>query len=213
MTKYEVLKKFSEFNHGNNSLPGNHFQYEDNIDTLEKNKNLDHRTGLYLCGILTYKEEGKPTVDIFLLDSSDYKDAPVWSEAANLGFFGVIGSVSFKDEPLFLSQISFLKQICPNVPVQFRFLASHYPKDHLDRITFAKPGRVPLDMTNFAWAAIETAFSASTFSKTLNQNLEPLVIPAGKNYWLSAHTHVTTMLPPDRFIVGGLLARKILYRA
>lgn len=208
MTKYEVLKKFSEFNHGNNSLRGNHFQYEDNISTLEKNKNLDHRTGLYLCGILTCNEEGKPPVDIFLLDSSDYKDAPVWSEAANLGFFGVIGSVSFKDEPLYLSQISFLKRFARTSKVQFRFLVSHYPKDHLDRVTFAKPGEVPLDTTNFAWAAIETAFSVSTFSKTLNQNLEPLVIPAGNNYWLSAHTHVATMLPPDRFIVGGLFADK-----
>ena len=208
LTKYEVLKKFSEFNHGNNSLPENHFRYADNIDTLEKNKNLDHRTGLYLSGILTYKEEDKSIVDILLLDSSDYKDAPVWSDVADVGFFGVIGSVSFKDEPAFVSQVSFLKQYAQTSRPQFRFMASHYPKDHLDRITFAKPGQVPLDVTNFTWASIETAFAASTFSKSFNQSIEPLVIPTGKNYWLSAHTHVMTILPPERFIVGGLIGEK-----
>jgi hypothetical protein len=208
LTKYEVLKKFSEFNHGNNRLPTNPFRYVDNLDALEKNKNLDHRTGLYLSGILTYKEEGKSHVDIFLLDSSDYKDAPVWSEAANVGFYGVIGSVSFKNEPLFVSQTSFLKQFARASSPQFRFLASHYPKDFLDRITFAKPGQVPLDATNLAWAVTETAFTVPTFSKTLNQNLEPLVTSAGKNYWLSAHSHVPTIPPPERFIVGGLIGEK-----
>jgi hypothetical protein len=208
LTKYEVLKKFSEFNYANNRLPANPFRYADNIDTLERNKKLDHRTGLYLCGIITYKEESKSQVDIFLLDSSDYKDAPVWSEAANAGFFGIIGSVSFKDEPTFVSQTSYLKQYARSSQPQFRFLASHYPKDHLNRITFARPGQVPLDATNITWAVTETAFAVPTFSKTLNQNLEPLVTPAGKNYWLSAHTHVPTMPSPDRFIVGGIIADK-----
>jgi hypothetical protein len=209
LTKYEVLKKYSEFNHANNRLPGNNrFQYEDNIDVLERNKNLDHRTGLYLCGILTYKEEGKSSVDIFLLDSSDYKDAPVWSEAADVGFFGVIGSVSFKDETLYLSQTSLMKRYALSSRPQFRFLASHYPKDCLDRITFAKPGQVPFDATNYTWAVTETAFNISTFSKTLNQNLEPVVTPAGNNYWLSAHTHVHTIPAPRRFIVGGVMGEK-----
>jgi hypothetical protein len=208
LTKYEVLKKYSEFNHGNSRLAANKFQYEDNIDVLERNKKLDHRTGLYLCGFITCREEGKPPVDIFLLDSSDYKDAPVWSEAADVGFFGVIGSVSFKDETLFLSQTSLMKRYALSSRPQFRFLASHYPKDCLDRITFAKPGQVPFDATNYTWAVTETAFNISTFSKTLNQNLEPLVTPAGNNYWLSAHTHVHTIPAPRRFIVGGYTAEK-----
>jgi predicted phosphodiesterase len=208
LTKYEVLKKFSEFNHGNNRLPANPLRYEDNIEVLERNKNLDHRTGLYLCGILTYKEEGKSGVDIFLLDSSDYKDSPVWAEAANVGFFGVIGSVSFKDEPLFVSQTSLLKRYALSSKPQFRFLASHYPKDHLDRITFAKPGQVPLDATNFVWATTETAFAIPTFSKTFNQNLEPLLSSEGRNYWLSGHTHVPTIPRPERYIVGGLTGVK-----
>jgi len=209
LTKYEVLKKFSEFNRVNNTLPANNrFKYEDNIEVVEKNKNLDHRTGLYLCGMITYKEEGKAPVDFFLLDSSDYKDAPGWSEAANAGFYGVIGSVSFKDEALYLSQVSLLKRYALSSRPQFRFLASHYPKDYLDRISIAKPGQVPLDVTNLAWATTETAFTLPTFSKTFNQSIEPLVTPAGNNYWLSAHTHVHKMSASRRFIAGGLIGEK-----
>jgi predicted MPP superfamily phosphohydrolase len=115
LTKYEVLKKFSEFNHGNNRLAGNtRFRYTDNKDAVKKNKNLDHQTGLYLSGILTCKEEGKSDVEIYLLDSSDYKDAPDWSAAANIGFYGVIGSVSFKMNRLVSHQ--FPEAICAGVP-------------------------------------------------------------------------------------------------
>ena len=209
LTKYEVLKKFSEFNRANNRLPANNrFQYKDNVDALERNKNLDHDTGLYLSGILTYKEEGKENVDILLLDSSDYKDAPDWSEVADIGFYGVIGSVSFKDKSGFVSQTSFLKEFALSSSPQFRFLASHYPKDHLDRITLAKPGQVPLDVTNLAWSVTENAVSIPTFSETLNQNLVPLLSSRGRNYWVSAHTHVPTMPHPERFIVGGFMGEK-----
>ncbi|MBN1818452.1 MAG: metallophosphoesterase [Sedimentisphaerales bacterium] len=209
LTKYEVLKKFSEFNHGNNRLSSNTgFEYRDNSEALEKNKTLDHDTGLYLSGILTYKKEGRACVDIFLLDSSDYKDAPDWSGVADLGIYGVIGSVSFKDEPGFVSQTSFLKGFARSSKPPYRFLASHYPKDHLDRITLAKPGKVPLNVTNLAWSVTESAFSIPTFSETLNQNLEPLLSPEGRNYWVSGHTHVSKMLPPNRFVVGGLTGDK-----
>ncbi|MBN1126397.1 MAG: metallophosphoesterase [Sedimentisphaerales bacterium] len=209
LTKYEVLKKFSEFNHANNHLPSNTcFQYRDNKEALEQNKNRDHDTGLYLSGILTYKEQEEVCVDIFLLDSSDYKDAPDWSEVADLGIYGIIGSISFKDEPGLVSQTSFLKGVARSSSPPYRFLASHYPKDHLDRITLAKPGQVPLNVTNLAWGVTESAFSIPTFSKTLNQNLEPLLSSGGRNYWVTGHTHVSTMLSPDRFIVGGLTGDK-----
>jgi hypothetical protein len=206
LTKYEVLKKFSEFNHGNNRLSATSgFQYSDNIETVEKNKTLDHDTGLYLSGFLAYKLEGRAGVDIFLLDSSDYKDAPDWSAVANIGIYGAIGSISFKDEPGFVSQTSYLNRIARSSRSQFRFLASHYPKDHLDRITLAKPGQVPLNVTNMAWSVTENAFKIPTFSETLNQNLEQLLSAEGGNYWLAGHTHVTQMLSPVRFFVGGLL--------
>jgi predicted MPP superfamily phosphohydrolase len=209
LTKYEVLKKFSEFNHGNNLLPAaTRFQYTDNAEALEQNKNLDHDTGLYLSGVLMYKEEGKAPVEIFLIDSSDYVDSPDWSEVMDMGFYGVIGAVSFKDKPGVISQTGYFKEFAQASSPQFRILASHYPKDHLDRITFAKPGQVPLDVTNLLWSVTEQTFSIPTFSKTLNQNLAPLLTSEGNNYWVSGHTHVKTTPRPDRFVVGGLTGDK-----
>ncbi|MHC4071410.1 MAG: metallophosphoesterase, partial [Planctomycetota bacterium] len=94
LSKYQVLKKISEFNHASNNLPTNKkFKYIDNYKTVERtverNKELDHNTGLYLSGLLSYSEEGKNSVEVFLLDSSDYKDAPDWSSLAKWGFYGV----------------------------------------------------------------------------------------------------------------------------
>ena len=63
----------------------------DNFPSVERNKALDHENGLYLGAVLTYEEAGKGDVEIFLLDSSDYKDAPPWSEVADIGFYGVTG--------------------------------------------------------------------------------------------------------------------------
>ncbi|MHC4097285.1 MAG: metallophosphoesterase [Planctomycetota bacterium] len=206
LSKYQVLKKMSEFNRANNNLPGNkRFQYIDNYDTVERNKELDHNKGLYLSGLLSYSEEGKNSVEVFLLDTSDYKDAPDWSSIVKWGFYGAIGSLSFKDEPGVLSQISYFKNIVKSSSPDFRFLASHYPKDHLDRITLNKPGDVPLDITNVAWEVTEGAFSFATFSKSLNRNLEDLVSKNKRNYWLSGHTHVPATLRPSKIVVGGLL--------
>jgi hypothetical protein len=206
LTKYEVLKKFSEFNHGNNQLPTNtRFRYVDNIETLDQASHLDHATGQYLCGVLNYAEESKDRVEIFLIDSSDYHDAPDWSEVADLGFYGVIGSVSFRDEPGFVSQMSYLQEFAEASSPEFRMLASHYPKDHLDRVTFAKPGDVPLNLTNLLWDVTDGIVTFPTFSETLNENLELLLVPGKRNYWMSAHTHVTTMPRPQRFVVGGFL--------
>ncbi len=209
LSKYQVLKKISEFNRASNNLPTNKiFKYIDNYEALEKNKELDHNSGLYLSGLLSYSEEGKNSVEIFLLDTSDYKDAPDWSSLAKWGFYGVIGSLSFKDEPGVLSQCSYFKNIAASSSPDFRFLASHYPKDHLDRITFTKPGDVPFDVTNLAWEVTEGAFSYPTFSETLNQNLDDLLSPKKRNYWLSGHTHAPTTPQPSRIVVGGLLGDK-----
>ncbi len=206
LSKYQVLKKISEFNRASNNLPTNkRFQYIDNYDTVERNKKLDHDTGLYLGGLLSYSEEGKNSVEVFLLDTSDYKDAPDWSSLAKWGFYGAIGSLSFKDEPGVLSQTSYFKNVARSSSPDFRFLASHYPKDHLDRITFSKPGDVPLDVTNVAWEVTEGAFSFATFSKTLNRNLEDLLSKKKRNYWLSGHTHAPATPRPSKIVVGGLL--------
>jgi hypothetical protein len=209
LTKYQVLKKISEFNRASNNLPTNKkFKYIDNYEVVERNKELDHNQGLYLSGLLSYSEVGKNSVEIFLLDTSDYKDAPDWSSLAKWGFYGVIGSLSFKDEPGVLSQCSYFKNVARSSSPDFRLLASHYPKDHLDRITFAKPGDVPFDITNVTWEVFEGAFSFPTFSETLNQNLEDLLSQKKRNYWLSGHTHAPTMPKPSRIVVGGLLGDK-----
>ncbi len=209
LSKYQVLKKISEFNHASNNLPTNKkFEYIDNYEAVEQDKELDHNTGLYLSGLLSYSEEGKASVEVFLLDSSDYKDAPDWSSLADWGFYGVIGSLSFKDDSRVLSQTSYFKHVAGSSSPDFRFLASHYPKDHLDRITLAKPGDVPFDVTNVAWEITEGAFSFPTFSETLNQNLEDLLSPKKRNYWLSGHTHVPTTPQPSTIVVGGLLRDK-----
>jgi hypothetical protein len=206
LSKYQVLKKINEFNRASNNLPTNKkFKYIDNHDTVEQNKKLNHNTGLYLSGLLSYSEEGKNSVEVFLLDTSDYKDAPDWSSLAKWGFYGAIGSLSFKDEPGVLSQTSYFKNVARSSSPDFRFLASHYPKDHLDRITFARPGDVPFDVTNVAWEVTEGAFSFPTFSKTLNQNLEDLLSQKKRNYWLSGHTHAPTTPRPSKIVVGGLL--------
>ncbi len=206
LSKYQVLKKISEFNRANNNLPGNkRFHYTDNQDYIERNKESDHNKGLYLGGFLSYCEEGKNSVEVFLLDTSDYKDAPDWSSIVKWGFYGAIGSLSFKDEPGALSQTSYFKQVSGSSSPDFRILASHYPKDHLDRITLTKPGDVPLDITNIAWEVTEGAFSFPTFSKTLNQNLEGLLSKNKRNYWLSGHTHAPATPGPSKIVVGGLL--------
>ncbi len=63
LSKYQVLKKISEFNRANNNLPKNkRFRYIDNCDSVERNKELDHNKGLYLGGLLSYSEEGKNSV-------------------------------------------------------------------------------------------------------------------------------------------------------
>ena len=209
LTKYQVLKKISEFNHASNNLPSNKkFKYIDNYEMVKRNRKLDHDTGLYLSGLLFYSEKGKNSVEIFLLDTSDYKDAPDWSSLAKWGFYGAIGSLSFKDEPGVLSQTSYFKKYASLASPDFRFLASHYPKDHLDRITFAKPGEVPFDITNIAWEITEGAFTYPTFSKRLNQDLEDLLSHKKRNYWLSGHTHAPSTPKPSRIVVGGLLGDK-----
>ena len=209
LSKYQVLKKISEFNHASNNLPTNKkFKYIDNYEAVERNKELDHNTGLYLSGLLSYSEEDKNSVEVFLLDTSDYKDAPDWSSLAKWGFYGVIGSLSFKDEPGVLSQTGYFKKVAGSTAPDFRFMASHYPKDHLDRITLTRPGDVPLNITNVAWEVIEGAFSYPSFSESLNQNLENLLSARKRNYWLSGHTHVPTTTQPSKIVVGGLLMDK-----
>jgi len=207
LSKYQVLKRISRFNRDSAAGPGrNSFRYVDNQDAVERNNELDHNTGLYLCGVLTYAEQGRDRVEILLLDTSDYQNAPDWSSIAQWGYYGVIGSLSFEDKPSAPSQIGYLRGVTRASTPDFRLMASHYPKEQLDRITLAKPGQVPLNVTKVAWEVSEGVLSFPAFSQTLNHNLEGLLLDNRRNYWVSGHTHVPTMPPPSRIVVGGLLA-------
>jgi hypothetical protein len=139
LSKYEVLEKISEFNRDANYLsPKTMFKYMDNLDSLDES--LDHKTGLYLAGHLVYSEGNEgDDVEIFLADTSDYQNIPVKPEIYKLGVYGWVGSISSKDKsgekrP---SQIDcyFERDWALRSP-DFRFIASHYHPDILDRKRF-----------------------------------------------------------------------------
>jgi hypothetical protein len=217
LSKYEVLKRISEFNRASRDLPANtRFRYTDNGDTLDPN--LDHGSGLYLAGRLVHPRDGDKTVEIFLADTSDYVDTSIKPEVDILepfipqwGLYGMQGSVSSRDRagapggprP---SQITYLRDSSAGPPPEFRFVASHYPPDNLDR----KRSDIPtswhfelLNMLHGAWETIETVLFGSPYA---NQKLHHWCIEGRANYWLSGHTHRTTMLRPSqgRAHVGGL---------
>lgn len=210
MTKYEVLNKFSDFNRKSYAEYANaDFCYEDNFSTMKQNKRLDHETGLYLSGVLTYSEEGSKKVQIFLIDSSDYVNAPNWTNIVSWASYGSIGAVSFKDEPDFESQISYFKKHMKGPIPDFRVIASHYPRNDLDRLTyFTKPGEGLSYLTNSIWGIVEGTCNFFTFSESLDQNLKELLLSAKRNYWLSAHTHVKKIPKPDKIVIGGILRDK-----
>ncbi len=216
-SKYEVLRRISEFNLASSELPANTlFRYTDNGNTLDPN--LDHGSGLYLAGRLVCPKDGDKVVEILLADTSDYADTSIKPELQildpfipNWGLYGMQGSVSSRDRENTpggkrLSQITYLRDSSAGPPPDFRFIASHYPPDNLDR----KRGDVPtswhfelLNMLHGAWETVETAFFGSPYA---NQKLQQWRIDGRVNYWLSGHTHRRTMMRPGQGCahVGGI---------
>ncbi|MEN6578886.1 MAG: metallophosphoesterase [Phycisphaerales bacterium] len=216
-SKYEVLKRISEFNRASNDLPTNTlFRYADNGDVLDPN--LDHGSGLYLAGRLVYPKEGDKEVDILLADTSDYIDTSIKPELKildpfipNWGLYGMQGSVSSRDRESTSggrrpSQIAYLRDGPADAPSDFRFVASHYPPDNLDR----KRNDVPtswhfelLSMMHGVWETAETVLFGSPYA---NQKLHYWRTKGRANYWLSAHTHRKTMMRPGQgdARVGGI---------
>jgi len=216
-SKYEVLKRISEFNRASNELPTNTlFRYTDNADTLDPNR--DHGSGLYLAGRLIYPKEGDKKVDILLADTSDYIDTSIKPELTILDpfiprwdLYGMQGSVSSRDREnstggVRPSQITYLRDGATDPSPEFRFVASHYPPDNLDR----KRNDVPtswhfefLSALHGAWETVETLCFGSPYA---NQELQHWRIKGKANYWLSAHTHRNTMMRPGQgdARVGGL---------
>jgi hypothetical protein len=212
LSKYEVLEKISEFNSNANYLsPKTMFKYRDNRDSLDKR--LNHKTGLYLAGHLVYsKGNGGDDVEIFLADTSDYQNIPVKPEIYKLGVYGWVGSISSKDksDEKRVSQIDcyFENDWALRSP-EFRFVASHYHPDILDRKRFV--GEVPEDiifeLENFVHGVYETARDVFFGRRYSNRYLNRWLSGSGNNYWLSGHTHREKMRSPHqgKVHVGGIL--------
>jgi hypothetical protein len=210
LSKYQVLQKISEFNGDQNYLsPATMFEYTDNRDSLDES--LDHKTGLYLAGHLVYSVNGEDNVEIFLADTSDYQNIPHKPEALELAVYGWVGSISSKDksDEKRSAQIDcyFEKNWALPSP-DFRFIASHYHPDNLDRARFV--GQIPEDflfeLENFVHGVYETVKSlfGQRFS---NQYLNRWLSKGGNNYWFSGHTHRQVMTKPHqgKVHVGGIL--------
>ncbi len=217
LSKYDVLRRISEFNRANSDLPANTvFRYADNGDTLDPN--LDHGSGLYLAGRLVCPKDGDKAVEILLADTSDYVDTSIKPEVTVLDpfiprwdLYGMQGSVSSREREgtpgrQRLSQITYLRDSPAGPPPEFRFIASHYPPGNLDRNRNDIPTSWHFELLNMlhgVWETIESAFFGSPYA---NQKLQHWRVEGRANYWLSGHTHRTTMLHPGQgqAHVGGL---------
>jgi hypothetical protein len=217
LSKYDVLMRISEFNHQSSNLPAAAaLKYTDNVDRVDPS--LDHTSGLYLAGYLTYPKDSDPTVELFLADTSDYADArfkpevriwdpfvPAWD------IYGMQGSISFNDGTTEtgqerVSQMTYLREQASATPAEFRFIASHYHPDNLDR----KRGDVPeswrselISALHGTWEMVCTLFLGHKYA---NQQLKQW-LSDGRDYWLSGHTHRPTMMRPaqGKVHVGGVL--------
>jgi len=217
MSKYAVLRRISAFNRASGALPANaSFRYADNGDALDPN--LDHGSGLYLAGRLVCPKEGDKTVEILLADTSDYIDTSIKPELTILDpfipqwdFYGMQGSVSSQDRDSAaggkrLSQITYLRDTAAGPPPDFRFVASHYPPDNLDRKRNDIPTSWHFEIVSALHGIWETVESVVFHSRYANQVIQQWRIPGRANYWLSAHTHRTTMMRPGQGVarVGGI---------
>jgi hypothetical protein len=217
LSKYDVLKRISEFNRASSDLPANAlFRYTDNGDTLDPN--LDHGSGLYLAGRLVCTKDEHKAVEIFLADTSDYVDTSIKPEVTILDpfiprwdLYGMQGSVSSRDRESTaggrrLSQITYLRDSSTGPPPDFRFIASHYPPDNLDRKRNGIPTSWHFELLNLlhgAWETVETVVFGSPYA---NQSLQQWRIKGRANYWLSGHTHREAMMHPGQgqAHVGGI---------
>jgi hypothetical protein len=106
-----------------------------------------------------------------------------------------------------VSQMTYLREQASASPPEFRFIASHYHPDNLDR----KRGDIPEDwrfeLVNFLHGTWETVCTVLLGHRYTNQQLTQWLSDGGGNYWLSGHTHRTTMMHPDqgKVHVGGIL--------
>lgn len=210
LSKYQVLKRISNFNKANKT---GIFRYKDYLSSSDPN--AGHNDGLYLAGHVEYVMPGQDSVDILLVDTSDYKDSskPELTKLRHFvrteQFYSKKGSISFKDEPdkNKVSQITSLEKLSSTSQPAIRFVASHYPPDHLDRMRLTDPENELLfgaETTGHAiWEVPLSQLGLST--PPAEEHLKRGLSKGGKNYWLSAHTHVKKMSrSPKKLDCGGI---------
>jgi len=216
LSKYEVLKQIAAFNRQSSELPAAaRLKYTDNAKNLDPD--ADHATGLYLAGYLAYPKQDEPVVEVFLADTSDYVDTsfkpeiriwdpfvPAWD------VYGMQGSISFRDGTAedgreTVSQMTCLAEWAEGTSPAFRFIASHYHPDNLDRKRRDTPETWRFELLNFLHGTWETVCAVCLGHRYANQKLQKWLCDNG-NYWLSGHTHRATMMHPGqgKVHVGGL---------
>ena len=218
LSKYEVLKRISAFNRQSSALPAAAaLEYSDNAESLDAE--ADHKSGLYLAGYLTCAKPDEPTVEVFLADTSDYADTwfkpevRIWDPfVPGWDIYGMQGSISSNDDAAetgrdAVSQITYLKERAAATPAEFRIIASHYHPDNCDR----KRGDVPeswrFEFVNLLHGMWEAVFTVCFGHRYTNQQLKEWLADGAGNYWVSGHTHRTTMMHPGqgKVHVGGIL--------
>ena len=192
-TKLQVLARISAHNAGNESLD----KFFDYKEALTKSAS---RFAASECGDddnthYTYRQTARlvskagsaSLVELFLLDTSDYRDVwfkPTVSADATgceiLGGWGAKGSVSYEKNSKG-SQIDDFVQAASANP-DFRLMASHYRPTNLNAL-------VPFGM------------SGSLVRDALGD-----LLSKGDNVWLSGHTH-TCDVKIERFSVGRTLSK------
>jgi hypothetical protein len=105
-----------------------------------------------------------------------------------------------------VSQMTYLREQAAATPAEFRFIASHYHPDNLDR----KRGDIPESWRSELISALhgtwEMVCTLCLGHKYANQQLKQW-LSDGRDYWLSGHTHRPTMMrpPQGKVHVGGVL--------
>lgn len=217
LSKGEVLSRISAFNHDSNDLATNTmFRYTDNHDALDTD--LDHNSGLYLAGRLVYPKQGEKTVEILLADTSDYADTPfrpeleIWDPfIPKWDVYGLQGAISSKDQEngsgeRSVSQITYLKEESALSTPDFRFVASHFHADNLDRKRGDIPAGFLFELVNLGHGLWETVDGPLLGHRWTNFYVKYWLAEHKRNYWLSGHTHRRTMMHPSQGTVhaGGM---------
>jgi hypothetical protein len=213
LTKYEVLKRVSKFNHESIQYSASNvsLQYTDNFETLTNWFSTipeAHRLGCYLAGRLMFKKASSPqSVEVLLTDSSDYRDTEL-QPYFNGEKYGTRGSISFAEPD---SQTKYFAQN-NSTNVQCRIIASHYPPKDFSPKLFAiftvkdvvgRPGDLLNTNTQNIWVSAHTHKTASEDNLGFKEKTGRFTRKAFNYVWISCGS--TTDYPPQALLLyaGG----------